>query len=240
MRETLAIAGAVATDAVRRKVVWVVVLFSAALAIAIPSLPSYGVGVDVAVFREVSIALTWLAALIVAISISAPRIPMEIERRTIYAVLGRDVRRWQYVLGTWAGIGAVMAAVVLAFALVTIVVGAVRYGTVEFRLLEAGLAIWLESLVIAAVAVAFSTYTGTVTSVSATLAVAFVAHVYQGVLPPTVARFAPSLETFNVINPVAHGSGITIGYALAMIGAAAGWLVAVLGAGSLSFDRRDL
>ncbi len=36
---------AVVADAIRRKVLWIVVVFSAVLALAIPTLPSYGVGV---------------------------------------------------------------------------------------------------------------------------------------------------------------------------------------------------
>lgn len=240
MRETLAISMAVAADAVRRKIVWVVVLFAAGLALAVPSLPSYGVGVDLAVFREVTIALTWVASMIVVLALAAPRIPMELERRTVYSVLGRDVRRWQYLLGTWLGIAAVMFAVVLAFVVVTLGVGAIRYGGIQWRLLESGLAVWSESVVVAAFAVALSTVTGTVVTVMGSLVFLFVGHAYGSLLPEGAARFAPSLDVFNVVNPVAHGTGIAPLYAFVMVGAAVAWTVVLLVLGTLAFDRKDL
>lgn len=241
MRETLSIASAVAADAVRRKVVWVVVLFAAVLALAVPSLPSYGVGVDLAVFREVTIALTWVAAVVVALALAAPRIPGELERRTVYSVLGRDVRRWQYLLGTWLGISGVMLAVVVAFVAVTLGVGMLRYGGVpQLRLFESGLAIWLEASVVAAFAVALSTVTGTVVTVIGSLAFIFIGHSYRALLDENLGRYVPSLDVFNVVNPVAHGNGVQPLYALIMLGAALAWTVVLLGLGTLAFDRRDL
>ena len=44
-------------DAIRRKLIWSVVVFAALLAFMAPSLPSYGQGVISAVYREVTIAL---------------------------------------------------------------------------------------------------------------------------------------------------------------------------------------
>ena len=123
MRKVMAIALAVVSDALRRKVLWAVLVFAALLAIAIPSLPSYGTGVDAAVFRDFAIALTFAASLVVVIALSVTRVPAEVERRTVFTILGRDVARWQYLVGTWLGHSCVMAGVELAFLAVTIGVG---------------------------------------------------------------------------------------------------------------------
>ncbi len=80
MNKMLAIAASVIADAVRRKVVWVVLLFAVVLSLAIPSLPSYGIGVVEAVFREVAIALMYAAALVVALALSATRVPGEVDQ----------------------------------------------------------------------------------------------------------------------------------------------------------------
>ena len=99
MRPVMVIASAVWADAVRRKVVWMVVVFAAVLAFVSPSLPSYGLGVADAVFREVSVALMYAAALVVTVALAATRVPAESERRTVYGPLARDVRRWHYEIG---------------------------------------------------------------------------------------------------------------------------------------------
>ncbi len=102
----------VVADAIRRKVVWVVLVFAVFLGLSIPALPSYGVGVAASVFREVAIALTYIAAIVVALALSATRIPVEVERRTVFNVISRDVRRWQYVAGSWLGMFVVLGGVI--------------------------------------------------------------------------------------------------------------------------------
>ena len=102
MRAVWAIAGSVVADALRRKVVYIVLAFAAFMAVSIPRLPSYGVGVDEAVFREVALALMYAAAVVVVLSLSANRIPGEVERRTVYNVLSKRVHRWEYLAGTIA------------------------------------------------------------------------------------------------------------------------------------------
>ncbi len=244
MRATFAIARAVVTDAVRRKVVWAVAVFAALLAFAVPSLPSYGQGVVGAVYREVTIALMYAAALVVALALSATRIPAEVERRTVFSILARDVRRWQYVAGSWAGMLVVVGAALLAFSAVAMGVGFYVYHEVMWRLLEGALGVWLEMGVIMAFTVMLSTRFGPITSVVGTLAFVFIGHSYVGLLyhgeGVTAPWYLPSLEPFNIINPVAHGAGYSAVYALGMLGAFAAWSALLLIGGGVLFAGRDL
>ncbi|NTW29073.1 MAG: ABC transporter permease subunit [Coriobacteriia bacterium] len=244
MNKILAIAAAVIADAVRRKVVWIVVVFGALLAIAVPSLPSYGVGVVSAVYREVSIALMWVAALVVSLALSATRIPAEVEHRTVFNVFSRDVRRWQYLTGTWLGMFAVVGVALVAFALMTIGIGALQYQEFMWRLFEAAFAVWLEMGVVIAFTVMISSVMGAVTSVVAALAFVFVGHSYVSLLQiPETQRapwWIPGLDVFNVINPVAHGTGYGLVYAASMVLVFAGWIGLLLLGGGALFSRRDL
>jgi len=244
MKKVLAISNAVVADALRRKVVYIVLAFAALMAVAIPRLPSYGVGVVEAVFREVALALTYAAAVVVALSLAANLVPAQVERRTVYNVLGRDVRRWQYLSGSWLGAFMVMGITLAAFSTVNLAVGAATYHEVMWRLLEGALAIWLETGVIAAFAIMISTVTGPVPTVVASLALVFVGHLAGGPAESagvlSVSAFIPSLETFNVINPVAHGSGVSLGYNALMVIVGLAWVGILLTVGALLFDRRDL
>jgi ABC-type transport system involved in multi-copper enzyme maturation permease subunit len=243
MRRLSAIAGAVFLDAIKRKVVYAVLFFAAVLAFSAPSLPSYGVGVDVGVYREVALSLTFAAALVLALALSANRIPSEVERRTVYNVVAKPVSRWEYVVGTWIGITAVMGAVIAAFTVVDMLVGLGRYGQPMWQLWQGALAIWFETGVLTAFAVAVSAVSGAVVVAVATLTFAFIGHSRQPVLaqfPAFPAWLYPSLDSFNIINPVAHGAGITPPYAGLMALVFAGWVAALLVLGSLGFARRDL
>jgi ABC-type transport system involved in multi-copper enzyme maturation permease subunit len=244
VNKLLAISQAVVADAIRRKVVWVVVVFTALLAVAIPGLPSYGVGIIDGVYRQVALALMWVAALTVALSLSATRVPVEVERRTVFNVIARDVGRWQYVVGTWLGMFAVLGLVLAAFAIGTIGVGWFVYGKPMLVLLEGVFAVWLEIGIIMAFTVMLSTQFGAVTSVVGGLTLAFVGHsvVMFLHLPETVRAplWFPSLDIFNIINPVALGNGVSALYLLAMVIAFCAWTGAFMLGGSLMFAGRDL
>jgi ABC-type transport system involved in multi-copper enzyme maturation permease subunit len=239
-----AISGAVFMDAVRRKVVYVVVFFGLVLALMIPTLPSYGLGVVAGVYREVALALTFAAGLVLALALSANRVPSEIERRTLYNVLTRPVRRLEYLVGTWLGVMAVMAAVIAGFTVIEQVVGLVRYQDAMWRLWQGAFAIWLELGVVSALAVAVSARTGPIVVVVSALTFLFAGHARDSLLgaegPALLRAVYPSLDTFNIINPVAHGSGVGLDYMGGMLLAFVGWAGVLLLLGVLAFDGRDL
>jgi ABC-type transport system involved in multi-copper enzyme maturation permease subunit len=238
-----AIAGAVFMDAVRRRVVYVVVFFGAILAVTIPSLPSYGLGVVEGVYREVALALTFVGALVLTVSIAANRVSGEVERRTVYNVLAKPVARSDYIIGTWLGVAAVSAAAIAGFTVIEQVVAVVRYQDAMWQLWQGALAIWLEMGVVAAIAIAVSALSGPVVVVVATLTVLFIGHARDSVVgsEPSLSRsLFPSLDTFNVINPVAHGTGIGMAELSGMLLAFVGWVGVCLLLGSLGFERRDL
>jgi ABC-type transport system involved in multi-copper enzyme maturation permease subunit len=243
IRRLLAIAGAVFLDAVKRRIVYLIVFFGAIMALAIPALPSYNVGVQSGVYREIALALTFAAALALTVGLSANRVPGEIERRTVYGVLSKAVARWEYVVGTWLGIFGVIGVCILGFAVVDIVVGQIVYTQFMPRLLEGAFAIWLEMGIVAAFAVAVSGMSGAVVVTVATLAFLFAAHSRDSLFPngPQIAlTLFPSLDAFNIINPVAYGSGIGPVYAGIMTVSFLGWVGVLLLLGSLGFARRDL
>lgn len=245
-----AIAASVAADAVRRRVVYVVIFVAFILSVTAPSLPSYGVGVVEAVYREVTLAVTFAAALVVTLALAAPKIPGEVERRTVYNLLAKRVARWEYLVGTWLGVLLTMAWVIAAFAVIAQVVGLLNYGEPMWVLWQGSLGIWLEMGVLAAVALAVSTRFSTVTVILVTLTALFAGHV-RGVIVTAVERGAPtlgtaartlypSLDTFNVIDPVAHGDGVPPEYVVGMLLVFAGWSGLALLLGALAFRRRDL
>lgn len=243
MQSMSVIARAVIADAIRRKVIWVVVVFGALLAFTIPSLPSFGQGVAGSVFREVSLTLTFVAALLVTVVFSATRIPTEVERRMVYNVLARDVARWQYIVGTWAGISAVVGIVVVLVTTVAVGAGWFAYGEPMFVLFAGALGIWLECAVLAGVAMLASTRFSSATSIVAVLAFVFVGHSVASLLPPAIQKdpwWVPTLNTFNVINPVAHGTGYSLTYGAVMLVHAVVWCALLLILASASFAKRDL
>jgi ABC-type transport system involved in multi-copper enzyme maturation permease subunit len=241
----VAMAGAVVADALRRKVVYVALLFAAILSVMIPQLPTWGLGVIGAVFREVSLTLIFVVSLVLTLSLSANRIPAEVERRTVYNILSKRVHRWEYVVGTWLGVALVMLGAVVVFTAVAQLVGFWRYGAWMWLLWEGALAIWFEMCVVSAFAIAISVVSGPVVVVVSTLTFLFMAHSRDLLFGEAGAilalrRFYPSLDTFNVITPVAHGGGYSLAYAGSMTLALVGWCGLLLLLAAVLFGRRDV
>jgi ABC-type transport system involved in multi-copper enzyme maturation permease subunit len=238
-----AIAGSVFLDAIKRRIVYAVIFFAAVLAFGAPSLPSYGMGVDPGVYKEVALALTFAASFILSLALSANRIPSEVERRTVYNVVAKPVSRWEYIVGTWLGIVGVMAVVIAAFMVVDQLVGFLRYHNPMWVLWQGGIAIWFEIGIVTAFAVLISAMTGAVVVSVATLTFAFIGHSAEPFL--TAAKWFPiwlypSLDAFNIINPVAYGGGVGLLYFGVATLTFLGWVGALLVLGSLAFGRRDL
>ncbi|MDZ4655525.1 MAG: hypothetical protein U1F44_06585 [Coriobacteriia bacterium] len=244
MSRMMSIARAVVTDSIRRRVPYVIVLFAGVLAAAIPSLPDYGVGVEAEVYREVALALMYVTAIVLALALAANRLPAEFERRTVYSVLAKQVARWEYVLGTWVGLTAVMLGTIAAFTVVIQVVAVLSYGDPMWVLWLGALSILLETGVIVAIAVAISTLMGPVVVVVATLAILFIGHskstLVGGLGAAELGYFYPSLDAFNIMLPVAYGDGVSLLAVASMFAVFVGFTGLALLAAVLLIGRRDL
>lgn len=245
MNPVLAISQAVIADAIRRKLIWSVVVFAALLAVMAPALPSYGQGVISSVYREVTISLMYAASLVIALGLASTRIPSEVERRTVFNVLSRDVRRWEYVVGTWLGMFALLGVVLVAFTVIAMGIGGFIYREWMLQMLQAALAVWLEMGVIMALTVLMSTRFGPITAVVAGMGFAFAGHSVGQLAAKALGVeqapwWVPSLDAFNIINPVAHGTGYSLNYALSMVGVFLAWSALLLIGASAMFGSRDL
>ncbi len=243
-RRILSIARAVFLDSIKRRVLLVVLLFAGIMTALIPLLPSYGVGVVRAVFGEFAITLTYITALVVTIALAVTRIPGQIDRPTVYSILARPVARFEYVVGTWLGTFVTAGVLIAAFTVVSETVGLATYGDPLITLWVGALGIWLEIGVLAAFAIAISTAASPITNVVATSALLVLGHSRAALVGSDDAFalrwFYPSLDTFNVVTAVTHGSGIPPLYVVSMLVVFAGFVGLGLLLGSVLMERRDL
>lgn len=244
MSRVLTIARAVFLDSIRRRVLLVVLVFAAIMVGLIPSLPDYGLGVEAAVYGEISLAVTFATALVVVVGLAVTRIPSEVDRRTLYTVLARPVARWEYLAGTWLGTFMTAGMLVVAFTLIGQVVALRTYGQPMWLLWLGAAGILLELGVIAAFAHAVSTLVSPITTIVASIAFVFLGHSRATLLGEEGAlalqAFYPSLDAFNVVAPVTHGSGVPPLYLLSMVVVFIGFVGLLLVVGTVMFRGRDI
>ncbi len=253
MKGSVTIAYNVFLNVLRKKILYVLLLFAAALIFALPVMPSFGVGVRVDLFRDLALGLTSLFAIVIGIAVGVNEIPAETDRRTIYNILSKPVRRSAFVTGKLLGLMLTLAVVVELMSLIAFGMTAVSFGVVDFGLFAASWAIFLEASVIAAFIVMVSTFA--TPPIAATLAAVFyfVGHVKGTLLEPALKNpspaalpakllsyFLPGLEGLNVNGPVAHGLPVPPLRLGQMTLYAAAFMLAFLLIGAAAFERKDL
>jgi ABC-type transport system involved in multi-copper enzyme maturation permease subunit len=152
----------------------------------------------------VDLGLTGISVLglLVVLLTGTSLVAKEVERRTIYNLLSRPIRRPAYLVGKWAGLSATLwtVAVLLGLALWGLV--ALRgHGAAGPAVLQAVYLAGLELTVVTALAVMFSALSTPVLSALYTLGF-FLAGQWSYDLRAFAAKFPPELGA--VVNGVAH------------------------------------
>jgi ABC-type transport system involved in multi-copper enzyme maturation permease subunit len=266
MRATAAIAVNVFRESVRDKVLYNLVVFAIILIAASYLLGQLTAGQDVKIIKDLGLSATALFGLFIAIFIGINLVSKEVERRSIYSLLSKPIHRYQLVLGKYAGLTltlavnvAVMAAALYAVLVYTAwnVPALVQSGwdapARDPALLKAIALIFLELMVITAIATFFSSFSTPILSAAFTFGLFIVGHLSgdlrnfdQIVDSETAARFArglyyilPNLAQFDVKDRVVHGIAVPFGYMTLTFGYAVLYIAMLLSLSMYIFSRRD-
>jgi len=179
------------------------------------------------------------------------------ERRTLYALLARPVRRWEFLLGKYAGLVLTLA---VNTALMTLgVFAALLYVMRGFTRADAWLLvavyfILLKLALVTALALLFSCFSTPLLSTVFTIGIyvtGLFAQDIRGLGALTQSRalragteflyyVLPNFSNFNVITGVAYGRGVPASLVLENTGYAAAYIALVLLAAAAIFSNRNL
>lgn len=266
MRAISWIAVNVFKESVRDRVPYNLVLFAVLLISSSYLIGQLTAGQDVKIIKDLGLAATAVFGLFIAIFIGIGLVSKEVERRSIYALLAKPISRPQFVIGKYAGLVLTLAVNV---AVMTIAIYAVLgymtwVETSEFkagweapgvdpRMLKATLLIFIELMLVTAVALFFSTFSSPILSAAFTFGLYIVGHFnadlknFDRIVESRVAiwlargiyHVLPDLSAFDVKTEVVHGLPVSAGY-LAITGAyGAAYIGALLLGAVVIFSRRD-
>jgi ABC-type transport system involved in multi-copper enzyme maturation permease subunit len=241
-------------EALRDRILYLFLGFSIALLASSKLFGILTVGEQSKIIKDMGLAGIQFFLMLIAVMMSVLLISREIDSRTVYYILAKPVRRWQFLLGKYAGL---LVTVLVNLLMMTVVlVGFVWLygGGFDPRLFLATGMIGLEMAVLVAFATLFSVLTKPILGSVFSLAIFVVGHVSQDLwlltrhLPGSVGRtlvsvlyyVVPNLERFNFKVEVVHGLPIpaaAVGWAL-VYGLVYTGMVLVLAC--LRFERKDL
>lgn len=267
MRPIALVALHVFRDSVRDKVLYAIVVFAVLLIAASYLIGQLTAGQDLKIIKDLGLAAMSLFGLFIAVFIGIGLIAREIERRSIYAVLTKPVRRYEFIVGKYLGLVgtlvvnlAVMAAAyyaVLAYmgwTLPPAAVLALPSGPTDPRLLLAIAMIACELSLVTAVALFCSTFSSSaVVSAGLTIGLyiagqfgADLRNLQEVVGSPAAAALGrtlyyvlPNFAAFDIKAQVVHALPIEPGYLVLTVGYAVVYISLLLVASAMIFARRD-
>jgi ABC-2 type transport system permease protein len=220
MRNRVAVvAGATFREAVRDRVLLVVLAFAAAMILGSRVLGWLSVQDELKMVQDFSLSGISALSVLLAMLIGAGSIAREIERRTVYTVLSRDCGRGEFVLGKFAGLVGVFWACIAGMAVVLFAWVLVWGGSVGAPQIAAIVGLGCEAVVLTAAALFFGTLAAPALAATGTLAFYLVAthteamrELTEGGKNPDFAAgyrvlyvVLPNLENVNFINATTSG-----------------------------------
>lgn len=103
MRPIISIASTTLGEAIRRKVLLIILLIGILFLVIAPGLGVLSARSETTVLRGMLLGVIQLTSAVIAVVLTVYMIPNEIERRTIYTILSKPVQRWQFLIGKYLG-----------------------------------------------------------------------------------------------------------------------------------------
>ena len=254
MRAIRAIAANTFREAIRDRILYLFLGFSIVLVVGSKLFGMLTVGDEAKIIKDLGLAAIQIFSMLIAVMMSLLLISREVDSRTVFNILAKPVRRWQFLLGKYFGLVAVVAANLGLMTGVLVLVVWVYEHEFDPMLVFAAAMTMLEMLVLAAFATLFAVLTRPILGSLMTLSVFVVGHMSQDLwmltrqLPGAFARSViatvyyvlPNLERFDFRTEVVHDLAIPVSavgwaclYALAFVALA-------LFLANLRFRRKDL
>jgi ABC-type transport system involved in multi-copper enzyme maturation permease subunit len=243
-------------EAVRDRVLYNLVLFVLLLVASAPLFSQISIGLEKLMLVNVGLSSISLFGVIIAIFVGIGLVSKEIEKKTLYTILSRPVRRWEFIAGKYLGL---LLTLVVNAALMTvgfyvallIFIGGLK--KTDAMLLAAIYFILLQFMIMVALTLLFSTFSTPIFSAIFAFALfvigtfgedlknfAAMSHGATKWLATAAAYVMPNFASLNVIAQVAHDQSVSAHLIIFNTVYAVLYSIAVTTAAVLIFERRNL
>ena len=243
-------------EAVRDRVLYNLIAFAVLLSAAAIFIGQISIEIERLVVVNLGLTAVTLFGVVIAIFVGIGLVSKEIEKRTLYTVLSRPVRRWEFIVGKFLGLAATL--LVNTFFMAIGVFGALLYVAHTFSrpdgsILVALYFILLQFLMLCALALLFSSFSSPLLSALFAFSLfvigsfaddlrgfATMTHGLIRWVATGSAYLVPNFSALNVISAVAHQQPISWQLILQNTFYALFYTAMALSGAVLIFDRRNL
>jgi len=244
-------------EAVRDRVLYNLIFFALLMIGAAILVGKISIGIDRLVIVNLGLSAISLIGLVMAVFIGVGLVSKEMEKRTLYTLLARPNRRWEFILGKYAGLLLTLVVntcfMTLGLAAALLWVGRPFVQT-DWLILVAVYFILLELAIVTALALFFSCFTTPMFSTLFTLGIYLTGCFAEGIrefgdlsqstglklFARVIYYLVPNFHNFNVIAAAAHGVKIPAALIAQNTLYAALYVALLLIASSAIFSGRNL
>jgi len=252
--KTWAVAANTFREAIRDKVLYNLVFFALLVMGSSVVVGNMTLGEGIKFIMDLSLAAMSVFGLLIAIFVGIGLVHKEIQRRTVYMLLAKPISRRSFVIGKYLGLMLVIALNVAVMTAALLLLMALHsQDGMNWGVFVAVLLIFVELMVVTAVAVLFSTFSTPTLSAMLTLGVWVIGRFSSDlvefarktedplsrVLVTGIHFVLPNLEKFDVKQLVVYGMAIEPAYVGAAVAYGLLYIVFLIGLATLIFERRD-
>jgi len=243
-------------EAVRDRVLYNLIFFALLLVASAPLFSQISIGLERLILVNVALSSISLFGVIIAIFIGIGLVSKEMERKTLYTILSRPVRRWEFIVGKYLGLMLTLVVNTLLMTAgfyVALLITAHGLQKTDALFLVAVYFTVLQFMMVTAITLLFSSFSTPIFSAIFAFALFIIgtfaedlrnfAAMSQGAgkaVVMAVAYIVPNFASLNVISQVAHDQAI--GGRLILLNTVYALLYsAAITAGAVTiFERRNL
>jgi ABC-type transport system involved in multi-copper enzyme maturation permease subunit len=257
MRNIRAVASNTFREAVRDRVLYNLVFFALLMMGAAILVGQISIGIEESVIVSLGLSAISIIGIFIAVFIGVGLVSKEMDKRTLYALLAKPVKRWEFLLGKFGGLVMTLAVNTAAMAVgLYVALWTVKHPLerADWYLLVAVYLILLKLALIVALAMLFSCFTSPFLAILFTVGI-YIAGLFAqdlrsmqaiNLAPSTlnalkgISYLLPNFENFDVLAAVAHGRGVAGAVVWQGTLYAIVYSAIVLLAATMVFSRRNL
>lgn len=158
-------------EAIRNRVLAVLVLFAVALMAFSLVLGELSLHEEIRVITDIGLAGISLVGVVIALFLGVNLLSKELDRKTVYFVIPKPLHRWEFLLGKYVGLATTLGLLVTLMAVTLAVFIGVQGGKHGWTLVRAEVLVLSELLLLVSVALLFSSFSSPYLSAMFTAAI---------------------------------------------------------------------
>jgi ABC-type transport system involved in multi-copper enzyme maturation permease subunit len=246
-------------EAVRNKILYSLLFFAVLLILSALALGQLSLHEEIRTTRDVGLFGIDLFGVVIAIFVGVNLLYKELDLKTVYTILPKPLRRWEFVLGKWLGMLLTLAVQMAVMGLVLGVTLALQGARFDVPMAKALWLLYVNVMVVTSVAVLFSAFSSPFLSgffalgffvlgrsvpelraLASKSGPAMKALLEGGAtVVPNLHLFYPSGAIIGAEHVSVHGQFVSGGYLLWTTGYGVGYSLVVLILAMLIFRKRD-